>query len=146
MSRFGALYDLNVGPMDHLHREDSNLGMQPGVPVVLPSSFSGSPRAVQQNYQDAMSIVAKYDRPDLFLTYTCNPRSRVITENLRPGERPEHRPDLVSRVYKLHLTQLLHDIKDEHVAWCASHSCACHQISKPKLCVHGKRHMQEEVS
>ena len=90
--------------MDHLHSV-TDTAMPPGIPVVLPSSFSGSPRAMQQNYQDAM---AKYGKPDLFLTYTCNPKIREITENLKPGERPEYRPDLVSRVYKLHLTELLH--------------------------------------
>lgn len=100
--------------MDHLHNS-SESNMQPGVPVVLPSSFSGSPRAMQQNYQDAMAIVSKYGKPDLFLTYTCNPNIQEISENLRPGERSEHRPDLVSRVFKLHLTELLHDIKDRHV-------------------------------
>ena len=87
----------------------------PGVPVILPSSFSGSPRAMQQNYQDAMAIVSKYGRPDLFLTYTCNPKAPEITENLRQGERAEHRPDLVARVFKLHLIELLKDIKDRHI-------------------------------
>ena len=67
---------------------------------------------MQQNYQDAMAIVAKYGRPDLFLTYTCNPKICEIVGNLRPGERPENRPDLVTRVYKLHLKELLKDIKD----------------------------------
>ena len=56
-----------------------------------------------------------YGKPDLFLTYTCNPNIQEISENLRPGERSEHYPDLVSRVFKLHLTELLHDIKDRHV-------------------------------
>jgi len=100
--------------MDHLHNSPES-SVHPGIPVVLPSSFSGSPRAMQQNYQDAMAIVAKYGKPDLFITYTCNPNTQEITENLRSGERPEHRPDLVSRVYKLHLAQLLHDIKNRHV-------------------------------
>lgn len=47
--------------MDHLQSE-TNSTMQPGVPVVLPSSFSGSPRSMQQNYQDAMAIVAKHGK------------------------------------------------------------------------------------
>ena len=66
--------------MDLLHSV-TDTAMPPGIPVVLPSSFSGSPRAMQQNYQDAMAIVAKYGKPDLFLTYTCNPKIREITEN-----------------------------------------------------------------
>ena len=101
--------------MDHLH-DPTESGPHPGVPVILPSSFSGSPRAMQQNYQDAMAIVAKYGKPDLqFVTYTCNPKVKEIVENLRDGERPEHQPDLVSRVYHLHLAELLRDIKDRHV-------------------------------
>ena len=40
--------------------------------VILPSSFRGSPRVLLQNYQDAMAIVAKYGKPDLFITFTCN--------------------------------------------------------------------------
>ena len=103
-----------IGLMDHLHNH-SESDAHAGVPVILPSSFSGSPRAMQQNYQDAMAIVAKYGKPDLFVTYTCNPSIRDIVENLRDGERAEHRPDLVARVFHLHLAELLKDIKDRHV-------------------------------
>ena len=70
---------------------------------------------MQQNYQDAMAIVAKYGKPDLFVTYTCNPKIKDIEENLRNGERAEDRPDLVSRVYHLHLAEILKDIKDRHI-------------------------------
>lgn len=62
-----------------------------------------------------MAIVAKYGKPDLFLTYTCNPNIPDITENLEPGQKAEHRPDLVARVFKLHLTEMLRDIKEKHV-------------------------------
>ena len=62
-----------------------------------------------------MAIVAKYGKPDLFLTYTCNPKTKEITENLKNGEQAEYRPDLVSRVFKLHLAELLNDIKNRHV-------------------------------
>ena len=100
--------------MDHLHNHSE--GDAPaGIPVILPSSFSGSPRAMQQNYQDAMAIVAKYGKPDLFVTYTCNPNVHDIVSNLRQGEHKEHRPDLVSRVFHLHLAELLRDIKDRHI-------------------------------
>ncbi len=88
--------------MDHLHNPGKS-GAHPGIPVILPSSFSGSPRAMQQNYQD---VIAKYGKP---VTYTCNPNVQDIVENLRDGERPEHRPDLVSRVFHLHLAELLRD-------------------------------------
>lgn len=35
-----------------------------GVPVILPSSFIGSPRAMNENYQDSMAIIRKYGKPD----------------------------------------------------------------------------------
>jgi hypothetical protein len=41
---------------------------------------------MQQNYQDALAIVTKYGKPDLFVTYTCNPKVQEIVENLRDGE------------------------------------------------------------
>ena len=106
--------DLYRGLEDYVNNQAAEQGLHPGRIVVLPSSHQGSPRAMQQNYQDAMSIVAKYGRPDLFLTYTCNPRIPEITENL-DGERPENRPDIVARVYKLHLEKLIRDITDHHV-------------------------------
>ena len=34
-----------------------------GRPVILPSSFGGSPRAMQMNFQDAMALVRRYGRP-----------------------------------------------------------------------------------
>jgi ATP-dependent DNA helicase PIF1 len=37
---------------------------------------------MQQNYKDAMAIVLKYGKPDLFVTMTCNPNWREIRENL----------------------------------------------------------------
>ena len=106
--------DMYKGLTDYVHTKAAESGLRPGKVVVLPSSFIGSPRAMQQHYQDAMAIVTKYGKPDFFLTYTCNPKAREITENLQGG-RPEFRPDLVARVYKLHLDSLLHDIATRHV-------------------------------
>ena len=102
------------GLMDYLH-QGNNQNFEPGVPVILPSSFTGSPRNMYQNYQDAMSVVAKYGKPDLFITYTCNPKCPEIMNNLQQNETPENRPDLVARVYKLHLKELLKDIKEKHI-------------------------------
>ena len=39
-----------------------------------------------QKFQDAMAIVRTYGRPDLFVTFTCNPTWREITENLLPNQ------------------------------------------------------------
>jgi len=65
---------------------------------------------MQELYRDAMAIVRKFGKPDLFVTMTCNPKWKEITENLPENQRAENRPDLVSRVFKLKLTALLDDI------------------------------------
>jgi hypothetical protein len=43
-----------------------------GKRIVLPSSFTGSPRYMIENYQDAMAICRWVGYPDLFITFTCN--------------------------------------------------------------------------
>ncbi|KAF2365688.1 Phoxous domain [Trinorchestia longiramus] len=105
-----ALY---LGLMDHLDRQNDN--QQPDVPVIFSSIFTGSPRNMQQAYQDAMAVLCKFGKPDIFLTYTCNQKCQEITENLGLHETAQHRPDLVSRVYKRHLKELLIDIKNRHI-------------------------------
>ena len=107
--------DSYQGLMDHLQTRAENEDKDPGKMVILPSSFKGSPRAMQQHYQDAMAIVAKYGKPDLFLTFTCNPKCKDIVDNLLPGQQAIDRPDIVARVFKLHLEELMKDIKQRHV-------------------------------
>lgn len=51
-------------------------GKNVGVKMLLPASFIGSPRYMAQNYQDCMAICRAYGAPDLFVTFTCNPRMR----------------------------------------------------------------------
>jgi hypothetical protein len=68
--------------------------------IVLPSSIQNSPRGMFQEYQDGMAIVRSAS-PDLFITFTANPKWREITENLQPGQLVKDRPDLVSRVFQM---------------------------------------------
>jgi hypothetical protein len=107
--------DSYQGLMDHIHTRAANEGKQPGTIVILPSSFQGSPRAMQQHYQDAMTIVTTYGKPDLFVTFTCNPRCKNIVDALPAGQTAADRPDIVARVFKLHLDELMKDIKQRHV-------------------------------
>jgi len=51
----------------------NNVNGRIGKMVILPSTFIGSPRNMLQNYQDVMAIVARYGKPDIFITMTCNP-------------------------------------------------------------------------
>ena len=70
---------------------------------------------MQQNFQDAMATVAKYGRPDIFFIFTCNPKNLDIVKDLLDGHRPEDRPDITSRVFHLHLNELLTDILKRQV-------------------------------
>jgi len=94
------------GLMDHMHTASASQTVLTGKVVILPSSYSGSPRAMQQNYQDAMAIVCKYGKPDIFLTFTCNPKLQEITGSLGPRQYAQDRPDLVARVFKRHLKDM----------------------------------------
>lgn len=91
---------------------DAYLGgrLRTGRRVVLPSSFSGSPRHIVQNFQDSMSIVREYGKSDLFITITCNPAWTEIQRDLLHGQVPEDRPDLTARVFNMKLKAILQEI------------------------------------
>ena len=86
-----------------------------GKQVLLPSSHLGSPRDLRQRYLNAMTIVRKKGKPDLFLTMTCNPTWPEIKDNLGPGEQANDRPDLIARVFNMKLKALLEDLLHGHV-------------------------------
>ncbi|KAI7934467.1 hypothetical protein MJO28_017037 [Puccinia striiformis f. sp. tritici] len=88
---------------------DNGLAVK-GKPVILPSSFIGSPRAMQQLYQDAMALCRKYGPPSLFITMTANPNWPEI-RNYIPidGESIDH-PTLVVRVFYQKLLALLEEV------------------------------------
>ena len=101
------------GLIDHLQNRANNSNSQVGKVVIFPSTFIGSPRNMMQNYQDSMSIVRKFGRPDLFVTMTCNPNWPEIQENLFPGQTAADRPDLVARVFSLKKDHLIFMIKKQ---------------------------------
>ncbi|CAD6215161.1 GSCOCG00011170001-RA-CDS [Cotesia congregata] len=58
---------------------DENLNANDiGTACISPSSYIGSPRNMQEYIQDAMTYVCHYGRPDLFITFTCNPNWEEI--------------------------------------------------------------------
>jgi len=69
--------------------------------VILPFTFIGSPHNMLQNYQDSMTIVSKFGKPDVFITMTCNPKWREIEENLLHGQQAFDRPDIYARVFNI---------------------------------------------
>lgn len=63
-----------------------------------------------QRHQDAMALVQKYGKPDLFITMTCNPGWPEITNALKPGQTPSDHPDLTTRVFRAKCEQFKEDI------------------------------------
>src|SRR5882672_8648585 len=82
-----------------------------GKRFILPSSFSGSTRNMQQHCQDALAINRYFGGGDLFITMTANPAWPEITSALLIGQKAPDRPDLVVRVFRAKLKSLMKDIK-----------------------------------
>ncbi len=105
--------DLYKGVVDAATNAD---GLQDsGQRIVLPSSHTGSPRAMYQLYQDSMAICRALQKPDIFLTMTANPQWPEIVEALKrtdgPDQKVEDRPDIVAKVFQLKKEALLDEIK-----------------------------------
>lgn len=67
--------------MDAIRCGDSASSMV-GKRIILRPSHTRGPRYTAQNYQDAMAICRWVGYPDLFLTFTCNPKWPEINEVL----------------------------------------------------------------
>ena len=96
-----------------------------GQHIIIPASHLGSPRDMHTQYQDAVPIVREYHKPDLFITFTCNPNWPELMESLLPGQRPDDRPDLVARVFNMKLNSLNGSINEGEYFWpiCCTHPC-----------------------
>lgn len=71
-----------------------------GKMVILPATYTGSPRHIHEYVQDASTYVRKYGRPDLFITFTCNPAWDEIKESIYENQTHYDRHDIIARVYK----------------------------------------------
>lgn len=74
-----------------------NLGQR----FILPSSYIGGPRHMQQRFQDSMAIARFFGQVDIFMTVTTNPLWPEITRELLPHQTTYDRPDLVARVFQM---------------------------------------------
>ncbi|UYV66602.1 hypothetical protein LAZ67_4002268 [Cordylochernes scorpioides] len=101
--------ELRVEEYIHLRDAVANDGMVAnfGKLVILPATFTGSLRHMHEYTQDAMVFVRTYGRPDLFITFTCNPSWPEINAELFNGQKPMDRHDLTARVFKLKLNKLI---------------------------------------
>ncbi|CAJ0586072.1 unnamed protein product, partial [Mesorhabditis spiculigera] len=97
------------------HQNDPNATGPSGQRIILSAKHQGSPRNMKASYQDAMAMVARYGKPDLFLTFTANPNWAEIVRELYPGQTALDRPDLVERVFMLKMAQLDDELCNQHV-------------------------------
>jgi hypothetical protein len=78
-----------------------------GRATILPSSYTGGPRYMQQAYQDAIAVMTYYHKPDLFITFTANPKWPEITHALGDGQTIQDHPEIAVRVMHLKTKALL---------------------------------------
>ena len=87
-----------------------------GKHVILPSSFSGGMRYMFLNCQDAMTICKKFGYPNLFITITCNTSWSEISDVVhKKGLMPSDKLDIVCRVFKMKLDELMSDFKKTNI-------------------------------
>lgn len=70
---------------------------------------------MREKFHDAMVTVAKFGKPEIFITMTCNPNWQEIRDNLFPGQQVSDRTDLVVRIFSLKLKSVIADITKQHV-------------------------------
>ncbi|CAF2051232.1 unnamed protein product [Brassica napus] len=93
-------------------KESENAGKvdmnEQGSEFTLPASFVGSPRYMKNNYLDAMTICKHFGFPDLFITFTCNPKWPEITRYVKARKlKAEDRSDIICRIFKIKLDSLM---------------------------------------
>ncbi|KAL5165149.1 hypothetical protein HKD37_18G050322 [Glycine soja] len=97
--------------LQHSLDDGSTKDLNKGKRVILPSTFIGSPRYMDQLYFDGITICSHVGFPNLFITLTYNPNWPEIHKLLNPlNLKATNRPDIISRVFKLKYEQILMDL------------------------------------
>ncbi|POS88241.1 hypothetical protein EPUL_000065 [Erysiphe pulchra] len=95
----------------HTDRRRYNLPTTDEIAVVIPD-------AADRNTRDsamAMAIARALGNPSMFTTITANPSWSEILAELEHNQTPDSRLDLIAKVFKLKLDQMLHDLKERYV-------------------------------
>jgi len=70
---------------------------------------------MDQLYFDGMTISSVVGFPDIFITFTCNPNRPEITRELgKHNLKPQDRPYIISRVFKIKFDELMKDLTKKH--------------------------------
>lgn len=88
-------------------------GRSIGQRIILPSSFTGSPRYMYKHYQDALALCHVHGNPHYFITLTCNARWPEILRELHRVNcsNANNRPDIVVRVFELKVKAFIKYLK-----------------------------------
>lgn len=110
------------GLLDHIANNPlnkTNNQIKLGNIFILPSTYIGSPRNLQMNYQNAMAIVGKTGKSDYFITFTCNPHWREIEETLEMLDNKSLTvydiPTFVDRIFWMKYKCFLYDVLVEKI-------------------------------
>ena len=76
----------------------------------LPASHQGGPRNMKMTMQDSMALCRRFGNPSLFLTFTCDPLWPEIASCLETGMEYQDCPDVICRVFKQFLDELMKDL------------------------------------
>ncbi|XP_021723374.1 uncharacterized protein LOC110690793 [Chenopodium quinoa] len=98
-------------PGNTMHTSCTNVGRK----VILPPTFIGGPRDLKKRYLNAMALVQRFGKPDLFITMTCNANWPEIKQELAVGEKAQDRPDIVVRIFTAKVLALKHLIKKKKI-------------------------------
>ncbi|KAF8087130.1 hypothetical protein N665_0598s0014 [Sinapis alba] len=79
-----------------------------GKEYMIPATFTGGPRYMKNKYLDAMAICKHFGFPDLFITFTCNPKWPEITRYVNVRKlKSEDQPEIMSRMFTIKLDSLM---------------------------------------
>ncbi|CAN1158085.1 ATP-dependent DNA helicase PIF1 [Linum perenne] len=102
------------GLADAFHRGEisaDNLGN-----IILPATYTGSPRYMKQLFLDSTSICQYFGNPHLFITFTCNSQWPEIVEAFSDtiGPHSECKPHIVARVFEMKLRLMKDQLDRNH--------------------------------
>ncbi|XP_074356767.1 uncharacterized protein LOC141696538 [Apium graveolens] len=125
-------YTFQIRESDEINNESCIVGLTPrlggrlfqqgdvdssntGKGIILSTGYVGSKRYMQQNFQDALAVCRYIGHPDIFLTMTCNSLWDEIQKMMEyvPGCIAPNCPNIISRLFRLKIDQLMVDIKDK---------------------------------
>ena len=70
---------------------------------------------MKMTMQDSMALCRRFGNPSLFLTFTCDPLWPEIASCIEPGMEYQDYPDIICRVFKQSLDELMKDLIERKI-------------------------------